>query len=407
MSVKSTFSRIILIFFVLALLITDSSSAELKTFIKEYTYQVSDYDSKISSRTIALEQVKRLLLEEVGTYLISETDVRNFKLAKDKITTLTAGIVQTEILDEKWDGKIYYLKAKMSIAPQDVTKFLEELRENSQKNRELVETNRKVDEALDKIKQLQNELATGQHLGNKQTEYSKAVTELKAKEWIDKGIAFMNVENYENALRAFNNAIEMDPTSSSTYLYKGWVLNALADYNQALTVLNRASDLDPKNLWIYIHRAGAYMMLGNCRQALLDAEKVISLDETIAYAYAIRGWAYSCLGKLDRALADLNKSAQMDPKNSVVYIFRAWVYNALGNKRLALDDFDKSFNLAPNNSIVLWNMAAFHALSGEKEKSLSELGKAISINGALKKLAKTNTSFQSLWNDVNFRKLVD
>jgi tetratricopeptide (TPR) repeat protein len=404
---KSLLMRIILISFLFVLLIPNHASAELKTFVKEYTYQVSDYDSKISSRAIALEQVKRLLLEEVGTYLISETDVKDFRLTKDKITTLTAGIVQTEILDEKWDGKTYYLKAKMSIVPQDVTKFLEGLRENSQKNRELEEMKRKVDEALNKIKQLQDERVAGQHLESKSKEYSKAVAELKAKEWIDKGIAFMNVENYESALSAFNNAVEFDPTSSLTYLNKGWVLNALGDYNQALAVLNRASDLDSKNPWIYIHRGGAYMMLGNCQQALLDAEKVISLDATIAYAYAIRGWAYSCLGNLDRALADLNKSAQMDPKNPIVYIFRAWVHNALGNKRLALDDFDKSFSLAPNNSIVLWNMAAFHALSGEKEKSLQELGKATRINGALKKLAKTNACFQSLWNDVDFRKLVE
>ncbi|MGV8057125.1 MAG: tetratricopeptide repeat protein [Smithellaceae bacterium] len=403
----STLARSFLLSFLFLLFTPYLAPAETKTFIKEYTYQASDYDSKISSRTIALEQVKRLLLEEVGTYLISETDVKNFQLAKDKITTLTAGIIQAEMLDEKWDGKTYYLKAKMSVAPQDVKKFLEELRENSLKNRELVETNRKVDEALNRIKQLQADLTTGQYLGSKQNEYSKAVAELKAKEWIDKGVAFMNVENYEGALSAFNNAVEIDPASSSTYIYLGGVLNALGDYGQAVTKLNRATDLDPKNPWIYLHRAGSYMMLGNYQQAYLDAEKAISLDVTMAYAYAIRGWAYSCLGNLDRALADLNKSLQMDPNNPLVYIFRAWAYNAQGNKRLALNDFNKSLNIAPNNSIVLWNIAAFHVLSGEKEKSLQELGKAVRMNSALKKLAKTNASFQLLWNDTEFKKLVE
>ncbi|MCX5636915.1 MAG: hypothetical protein NTX52_04375, partial [Planctomycetota bacterium] len=160
---KSILMRITLISFLFVLFIPNHTSAESKTFIKEYTYQASDFDSKMSSRTIALEQVKRLLLEEVGTYLISETDVKDFQLTKDKITTLTAGIVQAEILTEKWDGKTYYLKAKMSIAPQEVTKLLEGLRENSQKNRELEEMKRKVDEALNKIKQLQDERVAGQH----------------------------------------------------------------------------------------------------------------------------------------------------------------------------------------------------------------------------------------------------
>ena len=55
------------------LLLTNSALAETKTFVREYTYQASEIDSKISCRIIALEQVKRLLLEEIGTYLESVT----------------------------------------------------------------------------------------------------------------------------------------------------------------------------------------------------------------------------------------------------------------------------------------------------------------------------------------------
>lgn len=404
---KSILLRITLISFLFVLFIPNHSSAELKTFIKEYTHQASDLDSKISSRAIALEQAKRLLLEEAGTYLISETDVKNFQLTKDKITTLTAGIVQAEILDEKWDGKTYYLKAKMSINPQEVTKFLEGLRENSQKNRELEEMKKKVDDALQKIKQLQDEQVAGRSLESKQNEYSKAVAELKAKEWIDKGVAFMNAENYEGALRAFNNAVERDPTNSWAYIDKGWALNTLGDYYQALKEFNRAAEIDPQNPWIYANRGASYNSLENYQQGLLDEEKAISLDATISWAYIYRGWAYLGLGKINQALADFNKAAQMDPKNPYVYHMRAWAHNGLGNKRQTLEDFDKSLSLAPNNSWTHWNIASYHALIGEKEKSLSALGKAIRVNSALRKKAKTDKNFQSLWNDADFRKLVD
>ena len=273
---KSILKKITLVSFLFISFIPNHASAEIKTFIKEYTHQASDFDSKISSRAIALEQAKRLLLEEIGTYLISETDVKNFQLTKDKITTLTAGIVQAEILTEKWDGKTYYLKAKMSINPQEVTKFLEGLRENSQKNRELEEMKRKVDDALQKIKQLQDEQVAGRSLGSKQNEYSKAVAELKAKEWIEKGVAFMNAENYEGALRAFNNAVERDPTSSWAYIDKGWALNTLGDYHQALKEFNRAAEIDPQNPWVYANRGASYNSLENYRQGLLDEEKAIS-----------------------------------------------------------------------------------------------------------------------------------
>ncbi|MCX5855963.1 MAG: hypothetical protein NTZ24_15580, partial [Deltaproteobacteria bacterium] len=87
---KSYLMRITLISFLLVLILPNLTFAEQKTFVKEYTYHAGDEDSRNSSRTIALREVKRLLLEELGTYLESVTEVKDFKLTKDQITTLTA-----------------------------------------------------------------------------------------------------------------------------------------------------------------------------------------------------------------------------------------------------------------------------------------------------------------------------
>jgi len=106
---KSSLIRISPIFVLLVLFIPGLASAQTQTFIKEYTYQASEVDSKVSSRAIALEQVKRLLLEELGTYIESHTEVTNFELTKDQITALTAGIVKTQIQNEKWDGERYWI----------------------------------------------------------------------------------------------------------------------------------------------------------------------------------------------------------------------------------------------------------------------------------------------------------
>ena len=79
------------IFLILSFLLSANSSfAETKTFIKEYTYHAGDEDSRNSSRTIALREVKRLLLEELGTYLESETEVKNFNpsLTQQKNTSV-------------------------------------------------------------------------------------------------------------------------------------------------------------------------------------------------------------------------------------------------------------------------------------------------------------------------------
>ena len=118
-------------FFIMASL----AFAETKVFVEEYTYQASEADSKLSSRTIALEQVKRLLLEKLGTYLESETEVKNFQLTKDQIVILTAGIVRAEIIEERWDGKTYFLKAKMDGGPEGCHKFHRQVASRPPKNK--------------------------------------------------------------------------------------------------------------------------------------------------------------------------------------------------------------------------------------------------------------------------------
>ena len=123
----------------LPVVLSSLALAEMKTFVKDYTYQASEEDSRNSSRTISLREVKRLLLEELGTYLESETEVKDFQLTKDQITTLTAGIVQTEIIEEKWDGRTYWLKARIAADSGEVIKSIDALRKDRQKTKELGE----------------------------------------------------------------------------------------------------------------------------------------------------------------------------------------------------------------------------------------------------------------------------
>ena len=150
----SAIARIILFSFLFLLFIPYPTSAEIKTFVKEYSYQASEAESKLSSRTIALEQVKRLLLEELGTYIESHTEVTNFNLTKDQITALTAGIVQTKIMKEKWDGERYWVRAQIEADPSEVVKAVDSLRKDRHRSEELEEANKRAESSLREVDKL-------------------------------------------------------------------------------------------------------------------------------------------------------------------------------------------------------------------------------------------------------------
>lgn len=187
--------------------------AKVVTFEKEYTYQASEVDSKITARAIAVEQVKRLVLEELGTYLIAETEVKDFRLTKDKVVMFTAGIVQTEILNEKWDGEKYYLKARIKADPDEVAVSVDKLRKDTQKSKEVEDTKKMADEAFKQIEKLKKELETAKSDTNKQKEYAKAADTLSATDWFDKGYNYSEAKEYDKAIEAYTKVIALDPST--------------------------------------------------------------------------------------------------------------------------------------------------------------------------------------------------
>jgi len=168
--------------FVLILMSPSLALAETVTFTKEYTYQASELDSKASCRTIALEQVKRLLLEELGTYMEGQTEVKNLQMSKEKITALTAGVVQAEIIEEKWDGTTYWVKAVLKADPDNVAKSIESMRSDIKKTADLENMKKKQDEALSEIERLKSEIVSLQNDMKAQERFNKSIEVLKSQE---------------------------------------------------------------------------------------------------------------------------------------------------------------------------------------------------------------------------------
>ncbi|MBU4455834.1 hypothetical protein KJ586_04980, partial [Patescibacteria group bacterium] len=239
---KSPFLRLTLISFLFALFFPYLSSAETKVFIEEYTYQASENDSKVSCRATALKQVKRKLLEKLGTYLESHTEVSNFQLTKDQITSLTAGIVLAEILEEKWDGENFWLKAKIAADPNGVVKTIDDFRKDLQKTRDLERVRAEADGYLQKNEQLRKELLSTKGNIEKLKKYNENIDKLRATDWYEKGSA-IGVTNKEGAVEAFSKAIELNPKMAEAFAFRGMTYGLLMKHREALDDFNKAIEL--------------------------------------------------------------------------------------------------------------------------------------------------------------------
>lgn len=76
-------------------------SAEVHTLTAAHTYILGDYDSKDDARQRCLLETKRKILEQAGVYIESASEVKDFQLTKDKITTFAAAVMQVKDTKEE------------------------------------------------------------------------------------------------------------------------------------------------------------------------------------------------------------------------------------------------------------------------------------------------------------------
>ena len=239
--------------------------AEIKSLIKEYTYQASELDSKTTCRAIALEQVKRELLEELGTYVESTTIVQDAQIDQDEIRTISAGVVQTKVLDEKWDGKSFWLKAEVSADPDEVAAAIEKVRNDQKLAEELAESQAEKEAALQEVDRLQAELEQSNADKEKLAQYNQAVNQLQASDSFQQGTAMTVAGDYEGATKAYDRVIYLRPEDPKAYFGRSIVYIYLGNYQRATRDLDRAMLIRPANTNVYFQRASAYKSIREAR----------------------------------------------------------------------------------------------------------------------------------------------
>ncbi len=251
--------------------------AETLKFEESYVYDAGESDSKLTCRAISLLQVKKLLLERIGAYLETKTEVVNYQLTKDQITLYTAGIVKTELIDEWWDGKTYRLLARIEADPDTIAKSIDDLRKNRQGREELSKVESINAQSLEKIESLKKETARlQQNLIDINRSYSESAKLVKVWEAYEAGMDFLMGNQYAGAVTAFSQAIEVSPTYLH-YYHRGRAYMGMEEYQKAIDDFNAAISLNPALKGAYFQRGKAYRKTGARKKGLKDIEKAAEL----------------------------------------------------------------------------------------------------------------------------------
>lgn len=361
------FLRALLSQLIITILMPPVVFAATKIFEREYVYLAGEIDSKISSRVIALEQVKRLLLEELGTALISETAITSGQLTKDEIITFARGIVNTTIIEEHWDGKSFKLKARLEADPDEVTKYIKGVLTDQKRAKELAGDSKQTRKLIESIETLKTELRENPDK-EKLKQYEEAVENLATFEMLKNAIELVGrIKEDENgkvhdkskvreAIGLIDKVLSRVPDFSSLFQIRGILfLYGLNDYERAIADFDAAlkynkwnikgltdkvtepEEVPGLNADILKLKAYSQLKLGKYIGCMANIEKALNVRPN--------GFVFSYPWKLD----DFDLLVKKYPKD-----FRSWLYRGIffstffekeNNNGLSLRDFQKALKL--------------------------------------------------------------
>lgn len=202
----------------------------------------------------------------------------------------------------------------------------------------------------------------------------------------------LNNEN-DKALQLIDREIENNGTQSSLWLKKGILLQKTFDYAGAIKALENAYQLDSTNNNVLIELAETHNTLGNYEDAVSYFEKAYSHDSTNAVTGGKLARAYINLKVYRKPFQILSNIYRSDSSN--IYFNKQLAFCAynIGADSLALALYNKVIEQNPRDISSYFNLSTIYQRKNKPEPALSVLEKGLTVfpenPGLLLKLANS------------------
>jgi tetratricopeptide (TPR) repeat protein/ADP-heptose:LPS heptosyltransferase len=171
------------------------------------------------------------------------------------------------------------------------------------------------------------------------------------------GAVLQHVKRHDEALKAFDKAVQFQPDSAELWCCLGGALLPLGRDDDALLSYQHALKLQPDNFdaasksGVLLHRRERW------EEALAHFNICLAVQPDLAPILNLRAIAHRGMRDYDRYLADSLRAHALDPADAEACNNAGEALLRLGREEDAVAWFDKALALLPNNPTVLTNKA--------------------------------------------------
>ena len=222
-----------------------------------------------------------------------------------------------------------------------------------------------------------------------------------------------NPRELEEAQRASEHALKLDPNSAEAHVSVGQALAIKRRYADAAIAFDRAIEEDPTLFEAYYLYGRVLFESGDSEKSAKLFEKAQRVRPDDYQSQCLLGMALTQLGRLDEArhtdqlaVESIEKYLELNPDEARAYSLGANSAMRLGDKVLSKRWSEQAIELAPNDPLVLYNAACNLALLGESERALDGLERALEAGVAVGDWIKHDPDFESLRSHPRFQAIV-
>ncbi|NJL91440.1 MAG: tetratricopeptide repeat protein [Coleofasciculaceae cyanobacterium SM2_1_6] len=173
--------------------------------------------------------------------------------------------------------------------------------------------------------------------------------------WISRGVALERLKLHNEALASHEQAIQLEPDNFLAWYNKGVQLQELGRYQEAIVAHEHALKLQPNDIDTLYNLGVELEKVANYSQALDAYDRVLRQDATDSYTLNRRGVVLSALGRNQEAIEALDRALQHQPKLAEAWTNRGLALCTVGKYPEAVISFDQALSLNPGDRTALEN----------------------------------------------------
>ena len=171
---------------------------------------------------------------------------------------------------------------------------------------------------------------------------------------------------YKKASDYVKQAIELDSTNYNYFIDYGMYESNLGHYEEAIKAWSDAIAIQPQYFLAYAYRAGIYDEQNQIDKAVADYKSVVAYNPNYYFAYESLGILSLKSGDWTTARESFEKCFEMDKTGNISYpLMITYCYYKEGNKLKAKSFSDKVLRKLDRNSIDYAMLRVWHDESGE------------------------------------------